>query len=347
WTQASAITPGNGSVSSIAVAPSNANMALAGLSDGFIVRTNIALTSTSSTTWASAMPRSGYVAGLTFDPANANIAYAAYATFNQNVGDNHIYKSTDAGATWTGIDGSGITGLPDVPAHCVTVDPGNSSRLYVGADLGVFVSIDGGANWARENTGFANVITESMTVNTLGQTSTRFAFTHGRGAWRVTIPSASGNPDTIGLYSPANGAFFLRFSNTSGVADNTFFYGPPNAGWIPLAGDWDGDGIVTPGLYNPATGTWFLRNSNTTGMADLTFLYGPANLGWIPIVGDWDGNGTDTVGLYDPVNGMFFLRNTNSTGVADISFAFGPGGLGWQPVVGHWNGPGADTVGLY
>src|SRR5262249_17212697 len=238
WTQASAITPGNGAVSAIATAPSNANMALAGLSDGFIVRTNIALSSTLATTWASAMPRSGYVAGLTLDSANANIAYAAYATFNQNVGDNHIYKSTDAGATWTGLDGSGITGLPDVPAHCVAVDPHSSSRLYVGTDLRVFVSIDGGANWASEDTGFANVITESMTVNTVGPTSTLFAFTHGRGAWRVTIPSASGNLDTIGLYSPASGAFFLRFSNTSGFADNSFFYGPANLGWIPLAGDW-------------------------------------------------------------------------------------------------------------
>jgi hypothetical protein len=347
WSQASAVLPGTGAVSAIAVAPSNANMALAGMSKGgSIVRTNIALTSTSSTTWAAAVPRTGYVAGLTFDPANANIVYAAYSTFNQNVGDNHIYKSTDAGATWTGIDGSGLTGLPDVPAHCVTVDPHNSSRLYVGTDLGVFVSIDGGANWARENTGFANVITESLTVNTVGQTSTLFAFTHGRGAWRVTIPS-SGNPDTIGLYSQSGGAFFLRFSNTAGFADNAFSFGPPNAGLIPLAGDWTGSGITTTGLYNPTTGGWFLKNSNSTGAADTSFFFGPPNSGLTPIVGDWDGNGTDTVGLYDPVHSVFFLKNSNTTGVADLAFAFGPGSLGWLPIVGHWNGPGPDSVGLY
>src|SRR5262249_49707373 len=151
-------------------------------------------------TWASAAPRTGYVAGLTFDPANANTAYAAYSTFNQNAGDNHVYRSTDAGATWTGLDGSGLTGLPDVPAHCVTVDPANSSRLYVGTDVGVFVSTDGGANWARENTGFANVITESLIVNTVGGTSTLFAFTHGRGAWRVTIPTS---PNYVGFVDHA------------------------------------------------------------------------------------------------------------------------------------------------
>jgi hypothetical protein len=191
WTQASTGSFGFGApaVSAIAVAPSNPNAVLAGMSNGTIKFSIAALSTTSSTTWASTEPRTGYVAGVTIDPVNANIAYAAYATFNQNPGDHHIYKSSDGGATWVGIDGSGVTGLPDVPAHCVTVDPHNSSRLYVGTDLGVFVSIDGGANWARENTGFANVITESLTVNTVGQTSTLFAFTHGRGAWRVTIPT--------------------------------------------------------------------------------------------------------------------------------------------------------------
>jgi hypothetical protein len=159
--------------------------------------------------------------------------------------------------------------------------------------------------------------------------------------------TSSSTASTIGLYSPSGGAFFLRYSNTSGVADNSFSYGPASVGWIALAGDWNGGGIVTPGLYNPASGAWFLRNSNSTGTADMTFSFGPANLGWIPIVGDWDGNGTTTVGLYDPVNSVFFLRNSNSSGVADITFSYGPGGAGWLPVAGHWNGVGPDTIGLY
>jgi hypothetical protein len=35
--------------------------------------------------------------------------------------------------------------------------------------------------------------------------------------------------DTAGLYNPANGAFLLRYSNSSGVADNSFIYGPAGA----------------------------------------------------------------------------------------------------------------------
>ncbi len=156
-----------------------------------------------------------------------------------------------------------------------------------------------------------------------------------------------GQIQTAGLYAPATSIFSLRSSNTAGVADIRFQFGPPGVGWIPIVGDWTGRGIKTPGLYNPATGFFYLRNSNSTGVADITFQFGPGGLGWIPIVGDWDGDGVDTIGLYAPSTGFFYLRNTNSTGVADVTFQFGPRGLGWTPLVGDWNGDGVATIGLY
>ena len=78
------------------------------------------------------------------------------------------------------------------------------------------------------------------------------------------------------------------------------------AGWIPIAGDWDGNGTDTIGLYDPATSTFYLRNTNGTGVADVTFNYGVGGAGWIPIAGDWNGDGKDTIGLYDPATSMFF-----------------------------------------
>ncbi|MGQ0570273.1 MAG: DUF7948 domain-containing protein [Armatimonadota bacterium] len=152
---------------------------------------------------------------------------------------------------------------------------------------------------------------------------------------------------TVGLYDPAAGRFFLRNSNTAGPADVAPFYGPAGMGWIPLAGDWNGDGIDTVGVYAPATGTFFLRNSNSEGPADVAFGYGAGGAGWVPLVGDWNGDGIDTVGVYDPAGGTFFLRNSNSTGVADIAFGYGLAAAGWIPLVGDWDGNGIDTVGLY
>jgi parallel beta-helix repeat protein len=152
---------------------------------------------------------------------------------------------------------------------------------------------------------------------------------------------------SAGLYDPAHAAFFLRNSNTGGIADITFTYGPAGLGLIPIVGDWDGDGVDTIGLYDPAHAAFFLRNSNTGGIGDISFTFGPAGLGFVPIVGDWNGDGIDTIGLYDPSHAAFFLRNSNSGGVADITFTYGPAGLGFIPIVGDWNGDGVDTVGLY
>ncbi len=144
-------------------------------------------------------------------------------------------------------------------------------------------------------------------------------------------------PDTIGLYNPTTGTFYLRDTNSAGVADYTFRYGPAGAGWEPVTDDWDGDGVDTIGLFNPTTGTFYLRDTNSAGIADNTFGYGPAGAGWTPLTGDWDGDGIDTIGLFNPATGTFYLRDTNTGGVADNTFGYGPAGAGWAPVAGDWN----------
>jgi hypothetical protein len=164
---------------------------------------------------------------------------------------------------------------------------------------------------------------------------------------KISNSPLAGGSDTPGVCISGTNAWFLRNSNSSGVSDVSFGYGSGTSGWVPLKGDWDGDGFDTPGLYDPTTGAFFLKNANASGAADFVFTYGPGNLGWVPISGDWDGNGTDTVGLYAPASGSFFLTNTNAAGNAALVFSFGPGGAGWVPLCGDWDGDGDDTIGVY
>ena len=161
------------------------------------------------------------------------------------------------------------------------------------------------------------------------------------------VEAGKNAPETIGLYDPVTGIFYLRNSNSGGSADAAFRYGPTNTDWTPLAGDWDGDGTETVGLYNPKVGLFHLKNSHSSGMADATFGFDPANVDLMPLAGDWDGNTITTVGLYDPVTSIFYLRNSNSDGSADVSFRYGPAGAGWIPLAGDWDGDGTETVGLY
>jgi hypothetical protein len=147
---------------------------------------------------------------------------------------------------------------------------------------------------------------------------------------------------TVGVFDPATATWYLRDSDSPGAADVTpFRYGAP--GWLPVVGDWNGNGTFTVGVFDPSTATFYLRNSNTPGAPDITVPYGAP--GWLPVVGDWNGDGRTTLGVFDPRTATWYLRNSNSPGAPDVS-PFAYGGKGWMPVVGAWNGGGVSAVGV-
>jgi hypothetical protein len=177
WRRASATLPGL--VSAMAVAPGDSNRVLAGTNEGSIARTSSATIDSATSVWSLVKPRDGFVTSLTFDPHDANVVWATYAGF----GGSHVYRSADGGATWQPRDGN----LPDIPVHSVAIDPVHSGRLYLGTDLGVFVSSDHGSSWSVENTGFAAVVTEAVVIGPGQFGPAVYAFTHGRGAWRAEL----------------------------------------------------------------------------------------------------------------------------------------------------------------
>jgi photosystem II stability/assembly factor-like uncharacterized protein len=185
----SAPVPDNAKISAIAVAPGMSDRVVAGTSEGHIVRSDTAGSGTQNTQWPATKPRDGFVSSVAFDPVDPNVVYATYAGF----GGTHVWRSTDGGATWSPRDGIGSGALPDIPVHSLAVDPTRRERLYLGTDLGVFVSLDGGSTWAVENTGFAAVVTETVVIGEGAAGKAVYAFTHGRGAWRAEL-TVSGGP---------------------------------------------------------------------------------------------------------------------------------------------------------
>ncbi len=188
WNPASSELGREGKVSALAVAPGDSDRVLAGTSSGEVFRSDIATVADGDTAWERSLPRRGWVSWLAFDPRDADVVYATYARF----GGDHVWRSDNGGASWRPLDGSGPERLPNIPVHALVVDPHDARRLYLGTDLGVFVTVDGGVTWAVESTGFAAVVTESLALATGGGgTAYLFAFTHGRGAWRVALGPAS------------------------------------------------------------------------------------------------------------------------------------------------------------
>ena len=183
WTRASAFLGQR--TTAWAVAPTDSNTVYVGGQTGSVWRNTAALSANSTTAWSSSRPRSdtNYVSWVAVDPTTSATVYATVSTFNSSSATGHVFKSIDGGVTWTNIDGTAPASVPDVPVHTIVVDPNNPARLYVGTDIGVLVSLDGGNTWDRENTGFANVIVESMKI----RGNYLYAFTHGRSAWRVAL----------------------------------------------------------------------------------------------------------------------------------------------------------------
>jgi hypothetical protein len=177
WSRAS--TPFPALISAVAVHPTNNELVLAGTSAGHIARNAAAPSADVTTEWTMTQPREGFVSSISFDPLEPSTIYATYAGF----GGTHIWVSNDSGVTWTAHDGN----LPDMPVHSLAVDPITRDRLYLGTDLGVFVSLDRGLTWAVENTGFANAVTEAVFIAPGAGGPAVYAFTHGRGAWRAEL----------------------------------------------------------------------------------------------------------------------------------------------------------------
>ncbi|MCW2725059.1 MAG: copper amine oxidase-like protein [Frankiales bacterium] len=109
-------------------------------------------------------------------------------------------------------------------------------------------------------------------------------------------------------------------------------YKEETGGWMPVAGDTNGDGVGTLSLFKD--GVWLIRDQ--TGGPAKTVRFGQR--GDIPLLGDWNGDGIDSVALFR--KGRWFLRDNN----AGPSRTFGYGLPKDLPVVGDWNGDGRTDI---
>jgi hypothetical protein len=160
----------------IAESPLDEKVVWVGTDDG-----NVQLTRDGGKSWTNVvgnvtgLPANTWCRGVEasrFDRGTAYAAFSGYQTGDMKV---YLYKTSDFGKTWKSIAGDGIKGY----AHVIREDRVNRDLLFLGTEFGLFVSIDGGAQWAQFTGNLPPVAVHDIAIHP--REHDLILATHGRG----------------------------------------------------------------------------------------------------------------------------------------------------------------------
>jgi photosystem II stability/assembly factor-like uncharacterized protein len=160
----------------VAESPLDEKTIWAGTDDG-----NLQITRDGGKSWTNV---AGNITGLpantwctSVEPSRFDRA-TTYATFDgHQTGDMKVYvfKTTDFGKTWKPLASDAVKGY----AHVIREDRVNRDLLFVGTEFGLFVSIDGGAQWAQFTGNLPPVAVRDIAIHP--RENDLILATHGRG----------------------------------------------------------------------------------------------------------------------------------------------------------------------
>ncbi len=133
---------------------------------------------------------SRYPTDIHFNYSNSKTVFLTYGGY----GSSHVFKTTNFGQTWIDLTAN----LPDVPVQSIVNDPENPEDIFVGTDLGIFHSDDGGESWNDFNAGMPITMITDVTISNI--TGILRASTFGNGVYQRPLPRVP----LLTLQSPSN-----------------------------------------------------------------------------------------------------------------------------------------------
>jgi len=250
-----------GDVRAIAVSPTDPNVAYAGTNGGGIYMTT---TGTTSPSWTFIGLPGEHVQSLVIDPTNPRVIYVAA---------DGVYRSSDAGATWTNMTAT-MTGIY---VDALAIDPVTTTTLYFGCATGAYKTTDAGQTWVPI---LANVdASSSMNVTAIGVAPTSpnviYAGIYGGpiqeskdgGKMWATLP---------GVFGPDPGAALWYRKIVVDPVDPT----------IPYVG-FENGAAGQGGIWKFTGGVWsLLPGLRTTGMSEAIALNPPGRTSYAVLYGD-------------------------------------------------------------
>lgn len=164
---------------SISESPFKFGLIYVGTDDG-----RVHVTHNSGETWTeltSKFPKKRWIAKIEASLFDAGTVYLAQNGKRDEDFTPYLFKSDDFGVTWKSI----ASGIPSGPINVVTQDPTNKNILYVGTDLGAYVTTDAGTTWSSLATGLPTTFVSDLTVHPTEDILV--ASTHGRGIYVMDV----------------------------------------------------------------------------------------------------------------------------------------------------------------
>ncbi len=124
------------------------------------------------------LPNGAWVSGIEPSRHDEARVYAVWNNYRNDDYANYLYRSDDYGQTWVSITGN----LPaDRVLRTVREDLRNPSVLFLGAEIGVYYTMNGGAHWTELRGGMPTLPFNDLVIHP--RENDLVLGTHGRGIW--------------------------------------------------------------------------------------------------------------------------------------------------------------------
>ncbi|MCX6140398.1 MAG: hypothetical protein NTX15_06145, partial [Candidatus Kapabacteria bacterium] len=219
-------------VTAIAISPADQEVVWAGGSYGEVL-----LSTDYGENWKSVnqfdIPSLLYVSSIACARRDGNVAWLTYSSY----GTPQVIKTTDLGVTWRSV----WNFMPNVPVNAIVLHPDDDNIAFVGTDIGVFATYDGGYTW----TPFGEGLPRSPVLSLRADATFSYlrAATHGRSIWEA--PLIKKEPTEPMITAPLGGERFLaltrigigwsRFGNTTKETYNVEFTTNDGLSWVSVA----------------------------------------------------------------------------------------------------------------
>ncbi len=174
-------------ITSLSESPLKFGLIYAGTDDG-----QVHVTRDGGLNWTKIMtglPSAKWVSRLVASRFDEGTVYLTQNGKRDNDFQVYVWRSRDYGNTWVDISGQ----IPGGPVNVIVEDIRDKNLLYVGTDLGVYFTKDGGENWEVLGSELPITFVHDLVVHP--RDFIAVAATHGRGMFTLDVSSLAPKPE--------------------------------------------------------------------------------------------------------------------------------------------------------